>query len=44
MDSRERFEEAKLPSKKAFNSKINLKGITDSDHDHAQQVRNTMKK
>lgn len=39
MDSWERFEETKLPSKKAFYSKINLKGISDSDHDLHSKFR-----
>lgn len=39
-----RFEGKKIQSKKAFYSKMNLKGISDNDHDNAEQVRNTMKK
>ena len=32
MGSRRKFEEAKLPLKNAFSSKLNMKGISDKDH------------
>ena len=44
MDGWEKFEEANLPPKDAFYSRLNMKGISDQDHEHAQQVRNTMEK
>ena len=44
MDGWEKFEEAGLPPKDAFYSGINMKGISDQDYEHAQQVWNTMEK
>ena len=44
MDGWEKFEETKLPLKDAFYSRLNMKGISDQDHEHAQQVWNTMEK
>ena len=38
MNSWKRFDEASLPYKKAFYSKLNLEGITDEDYMHAQKV------
>ena len=38
IDSCEKFNEGKLPSKKAFYSWLNMKGISDEDYKHAQQV------
>ena len=40
----EKFEETGLPPKDAFYSSLNMKGISDQDCEHAQQVWNTMKK
>ena len=33
-----KFEETKLPSKKAFHSNFNMNGINDYDYKHAQKV------
>ena len=44
MDSWEKFEETSLPPKDAFYSRLSMKGISDQDHEHAQQVWNTMEK
>ena len=44
MDSGEILEETKLPPKNVFNTKLNMKIITDNDHEDAQQVWNTMEK
>ena len=38
MDSWERFYETSLPNKKAFYSKLFLKGITDEDYTHSQKI------
>ena len=38
MDSWEIFNETELPPKKDFYSKLDLKGITDEDYMHAQNV------
>ena len=38
MDSWERFEETKLPVKEAFYSKLNMKGISVADYEHAEKV------
>ena len=35
MDGWEKFEEISLPPKDAFYSKLNMKGISDQDHEHA---------
>ena len=42
MDDWKIFEEISLPPKDAFYSRLNMKGISDQDHEHAQQVWNTM--
>ena len=44
MDSWERFEETKLPPKKAFYSKLYMEDISNKDYEHAQQVWNIMDK
>ena len=36
MDCSEKFEETSLPLKDAFYSRLNMKGITDQDYEHAQ--------
>ena len=38
MDSQERFDETSLPDKKYVYSELNLEGITDKDHSHAQKI------
>ena len=38
MDGWEKFEETSLPPKDAFYSRLNMKGISDQDYEHAQQV------
>ena len=40
MDSWKIFEETSLPPKDAFYSGLNMRGISDQDHEHAQQVWN----
>ena len=42
MDSWDKFEETKLPPKDAFYSKLSMRGISDKDYEHAQQVWKTM--
>ena len=42
MDSWEKFEETELPPKEAFYSKLNMKGISDKDYEHAQKVWRSM--
>ena len=44
MDSWKKFEETKLPAQNSFYSNLNMKGISDQDHEHAQQVWNIMEK
>ena len=44
MNGWEKFEETSLPPKDAFYSRLNMKGISDQDHEHAQKVWNTMEK
>ena len=44
VDSWKKFEETSLPPKDAFYSRLNMKGISDQDYEHAQQVWNTMEK
>ena len=44
MDNWEKFEEPSLPPKDAFFSRLIMKGISDQDYEHAQQVWNTMEK
>ena len=41
MDRWEKSEETMLPPKNTFYRNLNMKGISDSDHEHAEQVRNT---
>ena len=38
MDNWEKFDETTIPPKEAFYSKLNLKGISDADYEHAQKV------
>ena len=40
MDSWKKFEQTSLPPKDAFFSRLNMKGISDQDYEHAQQVWN----
>ena len=42
MDGWEKFGEAGLPEKDAFYSRLNVKGISGQDYEHAQQVWNTI--
>ena len=42
MDGWKKFEETSLPPKDAFYSRLNMKGISDQDHEHAQQVWDTI--
>ena len=42
MDGWKKFEETSLPLKDAFYSRLGMKGISDCDYEHAQQVWNTM--
>ena len=44
MDEWNKFEETSLPSKDTFYSRLNIKGISDQDHEHVQQVWNTIEK
>ena len=44
MDGWKKFEETSLPPKNAFYSRLNMKGISDQDHEHVQQVWNIMEK
>ena len=44
MDSWKKFEETSLPPKDASYSRIKMKGISDQDYEHAQQVWNTMER
>ena len=43
MDRWEKFEETSLPPKDSFYSRLNMKGISDHDYEHAQ-IWNTMEK
>ena len=38
MDNWEKFDETTIPPKEVFYSKLNLKGISDADYEHAQKV------
>lgn len=38
MDSWKKFVKTKLLPKNVFKSKLNMKGISDRDHEYAQQV------
>ena len=40
IDGWKKFEETSLPLKDAFYSRLNIKGISDQDHEHVQQVCN----
>ena len=40
IDSWKKFQETKLPTKKIFHSNPNMKGISNQDNEHAQQVWN----
>ena len=44
MDGWEKFAETPLSPKDAFYSRLNMKGISDQEHKHAQQVWNTIEK
>ena len=44
IDSWKKFDEKNLPPKKAFYNRLNMKGISDQDDEHAQQVWNTMER
>ena len=44
MDGWKKFEETSLPPKVVFYSRLNMKGISDQDHEHAQQVWNIVEK
>ena len=44
LDSCKKSEEASLPPKDAFYSRLNMKGSSDQDYKHAQQVWNTVEK
>ena len=44
MDGWEKFEEISLPPKDTFYNRLNMKGISDQDYEHAQQVWNTVEK
>ena len=42
VDRWKKFEETSLPPKDPFYSRLNMKGISDQDYEHAQQVWNIM--
>ena len=44
IDSWKKFEETSLSLKDAFYSRLNMKGISDQDYEHAQKSWNTMEK
>ena len=44
MNGWKKFEDTSLTPKDAFYSRLNMKGISDHDYKHAQQVWNTMGK
>ena len=44
MNGWKKFEETSLPPKDAFYGRLIMKGISDQDHEHEQQVWNTMEK
>ena len=44
MDEWNKFEETSLPPKDTFYSRLNIKGISDQDHEHVQQVWNIIEK
>ena len=43
-DSWKKFKEKNLPPKDTFYNRLNMKGISDQDYEHAQQVWNTMER
>ena len=43
-NSWEKFQETSILPKNAFCSTLNMKGISDQDYEHAQQVWNTMER
>ena len=43
MDSWDRFNETRLPSKEAFNSNLNMSGVSDKEYEHACKVWNEFK-
>ena len=44
MDRWKKFKETSLPPKDAFYRRLNKKGMSNQDYEHAQQVWNTMEK
>ena len=44
MDGWRKFQETSLPLKDAFYSRLNMKSISDQDHEHTQQAWNTIEK
>ena len=44
MDGWKKFEKTSLPSKDAFYSRLNMKGISDQDYEHSEKVWNIMEK
>ena len=44
MDGWKKFKETSLLPEDAFYSRLNMKGISDQDYEHTQQVWNIMKK
>ena len=44
MDGWKKFEETSLPPEDAIYSSLNIKGISDQDYEHAQQVWNIIEK
>ena len=44
MDGWGKFEETSLPPKDVFYSRLNMKGISDQDYEHGQEVWNIMEK
>ena len=44
MDGWKNFEETSLPPKDVFYSRLNMKGISNQDHEHVQQIWNSMEK
>ena len=44
MDGWKKFKEASVSPKDVFYSRLNMKGISDEDHEHAEQVWNIMEK
>ena len=44
IDGWEKFEETRFPLKNAFYSRLNMKDISDQDHEHAEKIWNIMEK